>query len=432
MKYANEQAEAIVLSAILNGHNQYIDRLTDDDITVGSYRTILQACRKLYEAGQEVDIVTVSAELMNRGGYGSLLAEISGAYFIGTNYDKYVDMLKSYTAKRKIYQGLHYIQEQLKLDNPADIKSNIIDYFSEIPLAGQAQDDSIKSVMLNTNEYLEYKYKHRNDTSNHTGIADLDKFTGGLHKGEVTIIAARPSVGKTALAVQIALQVAKKGKAVQIFSREMSQVQLGTRLIANLGKIDGQRMRTGHIRDEDWLGIVRTQGELSNLPLYINDESSTMPDVRAICAEKKRKGLDLVIIDYMQLIDPHKRSDTREREVAEISRAIKKLTLEFEIPIIALSQLNRSTANKRPTLDTLRESGAIEQDADNVILLHKPDENDVPNEDLSLYRTLKSAGRDYVEVIIGKQRNGPTGMFTMSYNPRYMEFIGIERGREST
>ena len=432
MKYANEQAEAIVLSAILNGHNQYIDRLTDDDITVGSYRTILQACRKLYEAGQEVDIVTVDAELMNRGGYGSLLAEISGEYFIGINYDKYVDMLKSYTAKRKIHQGLHYIQEQLKLDNPADIKSNIIDYFSEIPLAGQAQDDSIKSVMLNTNEYLEYKYKHRNDTSNHTGIADLDKFTGGLHKGEVTIVAARPSVGKTALAVQIALQVAKKGKAVQIFSREMSQVQLGTRLIANLGKIDGQRMRTGHIRDEDWLSIVHTQGELSNLPLYINDESSTMPDVRAICAEKKRKGLDLVIIDYMQLIDPHKRSDTREREVAEISRAIKKLTLEFEIPIIALSQLNRSTANKRPTLDTLRESGAIEQDADNVILLHKPDENDIPNEDLSLYRTLKSAGRDYVEVIIGKQRNGPTGMFTMSYNPRYMEFIGIERGREST
>ena len=432
MKYANEQAEAIVLSAILNGHNQYIDRLTDDDITVGSYRTILQTCRKLYEAGQEMDIVTVGAELMNRKGYGPLLAEISGAYFIGTNYDKYVDMLKSYTAKRKIYQGLHYIQEQLKLDNPADIKSNILDYFSEIPLAGQAQDDSIKSVMLKTIEHLEYKYKHRNDTSNHTGIADLDKFTGGLHKGEVTIIAARPSVGKTALAVQIALQLAKKGKTVQIFSREMPQVQLGTRLIANLGKIDGQRMRTGHIRDEDWLGIVHAQGELSNLPLYINDESSTMPDIRAICAEKKRKGLDLVIIDYMQLIDPHKRSDTREREVAEISRAIKKLTLEFEIPIIALSQLNRSTANKRPTLDTLRESGAIEQDADNVILLHKPDENDVPNEDLSLYRTLKSAGRDYVEVIIGKQRNGPTGMFTMSYNPRYMEFIGIERGREST
>lgn len=217
MKYANEQAEAIVLSAILNGHNQYIDRLTDDDITVGSYRTILQACRKLYEAGQEVDIVTVSAELMNRGGYGSLLAEISGAYFIGTNYDKYVDMLKSYTAKRKIYQGLHYIQEQLKLDNPADIKSNIIDYFSEIPLAGQAQDDSIKSVMLKTSEHLEYKYKHRNDTSNHTGIADLDKFTGGLHRGEVTIIAARPSVGKTALAVQVALQVAKKAKQYKYF-----------------------------------------------------------------------------------------------------------------------------------------------------------------------------------------------------------------------
>ncbi len=427
MRYANEQTEAIVLSAILNGHTEYIDQLTDDDITIGSYRTILQACRKLHESGQEVDIVTVGGELIDKSGYGTLLSQVSSEYFQGMNFEKYIKMLKSYTAKRKIYGGLQYIQDQLNLDDTADIKANIIDYFSDIPLPGQAQDDSIKTVMLKTNEHLKYKYKHRNDTSNHTGIVDLDKFTGGLHKGEVTIIADRPSIGKTALAVQIALQVAKKEKVVQIFSREMSQVQLGTRLIANQGKIDGQRMRTGHIRDEDWIEIVNTESALSTLPLFINDESSTMPDIRAVCAQKKHKGLDFVIIDYMQLIEPHKKSDTREREVAEISRAIKKMTLELDIPIIALSQLNRSTANKRPTLDTLRESGAIEQDADNVILLHKPDEKDVPDEDLSLYRTLKSAGRDYVEVIIGKQRNGPTGMFAMSYNPRHMEFIGIRR-----
>jgi len=427
MKYANLETEAYVLSAILNGRTEYIDQLTEEDFTIGSYQTIFRACRQLYENNEEIDLVTVGSKFMNRKNYGTLIVDISEYYMPSLNFDKYVEMLKNYTTKRKIHQGLHYIQEQLKLDNPADIKSNVIDYFSEIPLAGQAQDDSIKSVMLKTNEHLEYKYKHRNDTSNHTGIADLDKFTGGLHKGEVTIIAARPSVGKTALAVQIALQVAKKEKVVQIFSREMSQVQLGTRLIANQGKIDGQRMRTGHIRDEDWIEIVKAEAALSNLPLYINDEASTIPDIRAVCAEKRRKGLDLVIIDYMQLIEPHKKSDTREREVAEISRAIKKMSLEFDIPIIALSQLNRSTANKRPTLDTLRESGAIEQDADNVILLHKPDAKDVPEEDLQLYRTLKSAGRDYVEVIIGKQRNGPTGMFTMSYNPRYMEFIGIRR-----
>jgi len=427
MKYANEKTEAIVLSAILNGHTEYIDHLTDDDITVGSYKTILQACRKLYESGHEVDIVTVGSELMNKSGYGTIISQVSSEYFKGLKFDTYIEMLKADTAKRKIYQGLYYIQDQLKLDNPADIKSNIMDYFSSIPLPGQKQDDNIKTIMLKTNQYLEYKYKHRNDTSNHTGISDLDKHTGGLHKGEVTIIAARPSVGKTALAVQIAVQVAQKGKTVQIFSREMSQIQLGVRLIANQGKVDGQRMRTGHIREEDWKKIVGTQAQLSNLPLYINDESSTMPDIRAVCAQKKHKGLDLVIIDYMQLIEPHKKSDTREREVAEISRAIKKMSLELDIPIIALSQLNRSTANKRPTLDTLRESGAIEQDADNVIMLHKPDEKDVPDEDLSLYRTLKSAGRDYVEVIIAKQRNGPTGMFAMNYNPKYMEFRDISR-----
>ena len=427
MKYANHETEAYVLSAILNGRTEYIDRLTEEDFTIGSYQTIFRTCQQLYENNEEIDLVTVGSKLMNQKNYGTLIVNISAYYMPSLNFDRYVEMLKSDTAKRKMYQGIQYIQQQLELDSAADIKSNIIDYFSEIPLPGQTQDDSIKTIMLKTNQHLEYKYKHRNDTSNHTGIANLDKYTGGLHKGEVTILAARPSVGKTALALQIAIQVARKGKTVQIFSREMSQIQLGVRLIANQGKVDGQRMRTGHIREEDWEKIVGAQAELFKLPLYINDESSTMPDIRAVCAQKKHKGLDLVIIDYMQLIEPHKRSDTREREVAEISRAIKKLTLELEIPIIALSQLNRSTANKRPTLDTLRESGAIEQDADNVILLHKPDENDIPSSEISMYRTLKSVGMDYVEVIIAKQRNGPTGMFAMNYNPKYMEFRDISR-----
>lgn len=430
MKYANEKTEAIVLSAILNGHTEYIDQLTDDDITVGSYKTILQTCRGLHDKGQEVDIVTVGAELINKQGYGTLISRISSEYFQSLNFDTYVEMLKADTAKRKIYQGLHYIQDQLNLDNPANIKANIMDYFSDIPLPGQSQDDSIKTVMLKTNEHLEYKYKHRNDTSNHTGITDLDRFTGGLHRGEVTILAARPSVGKTAMGVQIAVQVAKKSNIVQIFSREMSQVALGTRLISNQGKVDGQRMRTGHIRDEDWSNIMQSANTLSNLPLYINDEASTMPAIRAVCAAKKHKGLDLVIIDYMQLIEPAKRSDTREREVAEISRSIKKMSMELDIPIITLSQLNRSSANRRPTMDTLRESGAIEQDADNIIMLHKPNEADIPTDDLSLYRALRADKRDYVEVILAKQRNGPTGMFVMNYNPRYMEFNGIERSRQ--
>ncbi len=424
MKYTDEKIEAIVLSAILNGHSDLLDELTDDDITVGTYKNILQACRKVKEEGQDVDIVTVGIKT----GKGSIVSQISAEYFKGINYKGYTTILKNLTAKRRIYQGLHYIQEQLNMDNPADIKANILDYFSEIPLAGQTQDDSIRSVMLKTHEHLEYKYKHRNDTSNHTGISDLDKHTGGLHRGEVTIIAARPSVGKTALAIQIALQVAKKEKIVQVFSREMSQVQLGTRMIANQGKVDGQKMRTGHIRDDDWIDIVHASGYLSSLPLYINDESSTMPDIRAVCAEKKHKGLDLVIIDYMQLIEPHKRSDTREREVAEISRAIKKMTVEFDIPIIALSQLNRSTANKRPTLDTLRESGAIEQDADNVIFLHKPDEKDVEPEDKTTYREIRASNRDFLEVILAKQRNGPTGIFSIAYNPRYIRFETIYKG----
>ena len=427
MKYANHETEAYVLSAILNGRTEYVGQLTEEDFTIGSYRTIFQVCQQLYENNEEIDLVTVGSKLMNRKNYGTLIVDISEYYIPSLNFDKYVEMLKSDTAKRKMYQGIQHIQKQLELDSVADIKSNIIDYFSEIPLPGQKQDDSIKTVVLKTHKHLEYKHQHRNDTSNHTGITDLDKHTGGLHRAEVTIIAARPSVGKTAFATQIAVQYAKKGNKVQIFSEEMSQEQIGIRMVSNTGKVDMQRLRTGHIREEDWVEIVQAENQLSKLPLYINDEASTIPEIRAVCAEKRRKGLDLIIIDYMQLVEPHIKSDTREREVAAISRAIKKMALEFDIPIIALSQLNRDATNKRPMLNNLRESGAIEQDADNVIFLHEPNVQDIPKEDLELYRNLKSASKDYIEIIIAKQRNGPTGTFVMEFNPRYMQFSGISR-----
>jgi replicative DNA helicase len=425
MRYASEEAEAVVLSAIINNHPEYIDKLSDDDLTITSYKTILQACRALQEEGKDIDLVTVGMKLK---GMSEILMQISSQYFKGVNYESYIEALKGYTTKRKVHDGVHFINSQLEnVSDPASIKANILDYFSNIPLHGQKQDDSIKTVLKKTKAQLEYKHEHRNDTSNHTGIHALDEYTGGLHPSEVTIIAARPSVGKTALGVQIALQVASKGKTVQIFSREMSQAQLGERLLAHSGKIDGQRMRTGNIRTEDWTNIKETGNAMSKLPLFVNDEATNIPAIRAVCSEKKYKSLDLVVIDYMQLIEPTERGNNREREVAEISRALKKMSLEFDIPIIVLSQLNRSASNKRPTLDTLRESGAIEQDADNVIMLHKPDESDIDPNDLSLYRTLKTDGRVWMEVIIGKQRNGPTGIFNLSYIPKYFEFVSVSR-----
>ena len=420
MNYCNAEAETAILSAILNNQEQYLNQVTDDDITVPSYKEILKISRELVENGDTPDLVTVCMSIKGKPGLSKIVRDVASQYLAGINYDACVRSIKTSTVKRKIQAGEKFISEQLNLDDPAEIKSNVLDFFSAVPLPGQEQNDSMGSVMDRTYEQLKYKYDHKDDTSNYTGLPDLDEITGGLHPSEMTILAARPSVGKTAMGMQIALNYAKKGNPVQCFSREMSQVQIGTRLIAGEGEIDGQRMRTGRIREEDWKKIKSTMKNLSNLPMYVNDEAATMPDIRAICSQRKRSGLDLVVIDYLQLLDPAKRSDNREREVAEISRAIKKMTLELDIPVIVLSQLNRSASNKRPTLDTLRESGSLEQDADNVVMLHKPDLADA--EDKDLFRDLENAGKQYVEVIVGKQRNGPTGMFTMQYNPRFLRF----------
>lgn len=432
MKYASEEAEALILSAILNNHPQYLDQITDEDITTTSYQTILKAFRQLQDKHSEIDMVTTGIELqsMNREGLATILMQVSDQYFKGINYESYMNIIKTNTAKRKIWSGLQYVQDQLKLDNPADIKSNILDYFSGVPLPGQKQDDSLKTILLKTRDHLENAYKNKDDKSYHTGIPDLDGFTGGMHRGEMTILAARPSVGKTALGMQISTQMAQKGKIVQCFSREMSQIQVGTRIIANQGGVDGQRMRTGNIRDEDWVNISHTMMKLSPISLYINDEAATMPDIRAVCMEKLHKGLDLVMIDYLQLLRSAKKTDTREREVAEMSRAIKEMTLELNIPIIVLSQLNRSASNRRPTLDTLRESGSLEQDADNVIMLHRPDEEDVEPNERTVFQAIQKQGKEYVEVILAKQRNGPTGLFASIYNPKYLKFEPISRRDE--
>ncbi len=428
--YENPEAEAVLLSAMLHGYP--IDSITEEDITAGTYKSIYRAMVNLHDKQCPIDLVSVGTELqtMNRKGLSTVLMQVSEQYFKGVNYDYYAEALKINTSKRKIRDGLQFVQDQLAMtDNPSEIKANILEYFSGIPLPGQKKDDSLKTVLLKTQEHIEYKYNNKNDTSLHTGIPDLDKSTGGLHKGEYTILAARPSVGKTALGIQIAVNLARKGVTVQCFSREMSQVQLALRMIASQGSLDGFRLRTGNITDGEWQKIMHTINTLFNYPLYIDDSTANMPDIRSVCRDKLlNANLGVVVIDYLQLLQSVKKADTREREVADISRAIKEMTLEFNVPIIVLSQLNRSASNRRPTLENLRESGSIEQDADNVIFLHKPDEKDVEPEDKTTYREIRASNRDFLEVILAKQRNGPTGIFSIAYNPRYIRFETIYKG----
>lgn len=211
-----------------------------------------------------------------------------------------------------------------------------------------------------------------------------------------------------------------------MFSREMTRIQIAARIVANAGEIDGHKIRTGTLNEQDWDKIKEAMKGMYKWRMYIDDYAGTIGEIRAICRELQQKeGLDLIVVDYLQLLRPIKKSDTREREVAELSRGLKEIALELDVPILVLSQLNRSASNRRPTLDTLRESGAIEQDADNVILLHKPDEDELERKEIELKREIEANGREYVECILAKQRNGRTGLFPIMYNPKYLRFESI-------
>jgi len=429
MAFQNPEAEQMILTAILNGHVGYLDEMELEDFSLPSHQKIFKTMLELRDKNTPIDIVTIGADLQGTGLMRTVL-EINEAYFKGDKFDTYKDIIKQNTFKRRLQRAILCIQEELKKDDVVSMKSNVMQFISDIPLPGNRQDDSIKTILLKTYEELEKAYNNKDDDSKQTGIVDLDNAMGGLHPDEVTILAARPAVGKTALGIQIMLNFARKGNKVILFSREMSQTRNAKRLIANQGNVDGQRIRTGKLREEDWERVMQACGELSNMGIYINDQAGTVPEIRAICREKQQKGgLDLIVIDYLQLLRNTNRHDTREREVAEMSRAIKEMNLEMKIPVILLSQLSRSAANKRPTLDTLRESGAIEQDADNVILLHKPTVDELNSQaEKDMYEEITSNGNEYIEVIIAKQRDGRTGMFAMQYVPKYLQFHSIYKG----
>ena len=430
--FYNQEAEEIILSAIMYDKQYYLDLLKDEDIYTDSYKKILGIMRRLQKKGKPIDMASIMMEVPKelRAQLNPVVIRISEAYRKSYKFDAYLEMLKECTARREMRELVFVIQDELQKDQSVvNAKANILERIANIQVGNQSKDNSIKQIMLDTIQEIEKQEKEKDKPSRYTGIADIDRATGGLHNGEVTVLAARPSVGKTALGVQIAMHVAQKGGRVAIFSREMTGTQLGKRMVAHEGLVDGQRIRTGKLRDGDWDKIIEASAKISRWNMWIDDKSATVAEVRAVCMELKQKhGLDLVLIDYLQLLTPIDRSNSREREVAEMSRGIKVLALELDVPIILLSQLNRSVANKRPTLDTLRESGAIEQDADNVMFLHKPDWSDTMEHDLELRKFIEQEGKVYMEIILEKQRNGRTGVFSIVYNPPYLRFENIWRG----
>ncbi|MBI3669893.1 MAG: replicative DNA helicase [Acidobacteria bacterium] len=412
----NLDAERSVLGAVLlDNHalNAALERLKPEDFFLGQHRRVFQQMIALGEAQQAIDLVTLTDELHRRGeleaaGGAAYLAQLMDGVPRVTNVDHYARIVKEKAILRNLIHATHAIQQQaLEADEDADA---ILDRAeSEI---FQLAEDRVRAGFIGVKDLVRDNFDRlskiltegRKITGLATGYQQLDNLTSGFQPSELLILAARPSMGKTALALNIAENVAVRAKEpVAIFSLEMSKESLLVRLLSAYARIDAHKFRTGHLSREDGRRMTQALGELAEVPLWIDDSgSATVMEMGAKARRLKRdKGLSLVIVDYLQLVAARGRFSNRNEEVSSMTRGLKGLAKELKVPVLVLSQLTRAPEREEraPQLADLRESGAIEQDADVVLFIYrtnmyKPDQT--PEE------------RAEAEIIIAKQRNGPT------------------------
>ncbi len=432
----NKEAEQSILGAMLIDADcvtLVFEALTEKDFYIEANKLIFAAMQVLFNRDEPIDLVTVSEELTLR----EQLAAVGGveylAYLASTlpttaNLKQYLDIVQDKALLRRLIRASGDIMDLSY--SPGAASKNIADEAGRVifdVLENQQQKGivHIKDVLLQTHDNLAEIYQNKGKlTGVPTGIADLDKNLFGLQKSDFILIAARPSMGKTSFALNIASYAAVHAKVpVAIFSLEMSSVQLVSRIISSEMLIDSNHLRTGELTDDDWEKIAASLATLGEAPIYINDSTNvTISDIRAKCRRLKlEKNLGLIVIDYLQLMQGS-RSENRQQEISDISRSLKILAKELDVPIIALSQLSRAPEQRsehRPMLSDLRESGAIEQDADIVMFLYR---DDVYNPD--------TEKKNVAECIIAKHRSGSTGTVEMFWAGQYTRFMNLDKRNE--
>jgi len=423
--------ETALLAAIIQrGGDDVLSKLNEDDFANINNKKVFETVKQLWLKGETISPYSVYAANSD-----ILIADIISMddMVLATKdeIDRMAAKVKNISALRKINKLTLDIQKDIKTSKDAKaIKTKIFEALDTIDIDIQnVKIKNLKTVLFETTDWIESQYiKAQQNDLMLTGIPDLDYCTGGLFDGEMTVIAARPSVGKTALGLFIAIKLAREGRKVHFVSREMSSNAIGMRILSMASGIDTGRIKAGKITEEQWQKIARALGQYSTSNLIVDTDSKTPSDIKAVTKELQAKdGLDLVIIDYLQILTPDGKHNTREQEVASISRSLKNLSLDINKPVIVLAQLNRNAENKRPTLADLRESGAIEADADNVWFLHYPSENQLYDNQKNKFMVCKNNNYEYMEIIIGKHRNGPVGMIDVIFDPGKMRFIGFKK-----
>ncbi len=424
------EAEQAVIGSMLTDKEAIISAievLKEEDFYREDNRIIYHAILNLYNRAEPVDIITLKAELSSLG----QLDAVGGIEFLATlpdkvpttaNVEKYIKIVEEKSILRNLLKTANEII-QLGYDETQDVDM-IMDQaekkiFNTIQSRNQKGYSSMKDILVDTFTELEQLYNQKQHiTGVPTGFADLDYKTAGLHNSDLILVAARPAMGKSAFALNIASYAATRAKIpVMIFSLEMSKEQMANRILCSEAMVDSNKVRTGKIDDDEWTKLAEASGELSEAQIFIDDTPGiSIMEIRAKCRKLKlEKDIGLVVIDYLQLVQGSgKRGSSREQEIAEISRSLKILAKEINVPVIALSQLSRAPEQRpdhRPMLSDLRESGSIEQDADIVMFLYR---DDYYNED--------SEKKNIAEVILAKHRSGSTGTVELLWLGNYTKF----------
>jgi replicative DNA helicase len=431
---SNLEAERSILGAILlddKAINTIIESLSIQDFYLESHRKIFEKMHALTSGSRPIDLITLKNELqrtdeLERVGGPAYLASLTDGLPRALNIEHYAQIVKEKAVLRRLIQVSNEIiaRSYQSEDSPqqilAQVEKAIFEISSRQFRGGFTPIEPLVSAVFESIE--EVANRKSLVTGLETGFTELDKMTAGLHPSDLVIVAARPGLGKTSFCLNVAQHVAvKKEKSVGIFSLEMSKEQLVKRLLCGEGEIDAHKVNTGYLSKDDWTRLGRAAGALSQTKIFIDDMPGT--SIMEMRSKARRlsleHGLDLLIVDYLQLMSgSQQRYENRTQEISQISRGLKALAKELQIPVIAISQLNRAVESRRgdhrPQLSDLRESGSIEQDADMVMFIYREEMFNPTDENSGV-----------AELIIGKQRNGPTGSFQLAFIKQYTKFANL-------
>ncbi len=430
----NIDAEQAVLGAILLDNlvvPKVVRHIRAEDFYMQSHRVIFEVILELDEGGQAADLVTVTESLRRKGE----LEKVGGISYVAT-----LANIAPTAANAEYYA--HIVEEKALLRNLINLATRIAGMGYEggedaerlmeeaermLMELGSRRTSTIfteiKDILKDAFKHLEYLYKNKGEiTGVPTGYTDLDRICQGFQPSDLIIVAARPSMGKTSFGLCVAYQAAvQTSKPVAVFSLEMSKEQLVQRMLCAEAKVDHHKLRRGEMGEEDWVKLANQAREMARLPIFIDD--SGMLTARQVRAKSRQihmeKGLGLIVIDYLQLMHGGRRTENRQQEIAEISRSLKSLAKELNVPVVALAQLSRSVEqrqDKRPQLSDLRESGSLEQDADVVMFIYRDEYYNPDTEKTSI-----------ADIIVAKQRNGPTGTVELGFIKEFTRFVNLAR-----